>query len=124
MVVDPWLKPLKLFVVVAGVLILLGSGTLAWLLATGAARGRAVVETTAATSPASAPPALPPPSAPAEPIQADLPLPAGAAIVDLVAEGDRILLLLRTATGEDYLAVVDAATGSRRALLRIVPERR
>lgn len=125
MVVDPWLKPLKLFVVVAGVLILLGSGTLAWLLASGAARGRAVVEPTAATSPAaSALPAPPQPSAPAEPILADLPLPAGAAIVDLVSDGDRIVLLLRTATGEDYLAVVDAATGTRRALLRIVPERR
>ncbi|MCS6780914.1 MAG: hypothetical protein NZ555_14580 [Geminicoccaceae bacterium] len=120
MVVDPWLKPLKLFVVVAGVLILLGSGTLAWLLASGAARGRTAAEPVSAG--ASAPIAAT--AAASEPILADLPLPAGAAIVDLVAEGDRILLLLRTATGEDYLAVVDAATGRRRALLRIVPERR
>lgn len=59
-----------------------------------------------------------------EAIVGELPLPAGAAIVDLATEGERILLLLRTPTGETYLAVVDAASGARRLLLRVVPERR
>lgn len=114
MVVDPWVRALKLFVVVAGVVILLGSGALLWLLATGA--GRDAPATTAAPAPAAAPPAVPP-------VMADLALPQGAAIVDLVSDQDKIVLLLRTPGAQDYLAVVDAATGTRRALLRIVPER-
>lgn len=100
--------------VVAGILILLGSGGLLWLLASGAARE--------ASGPAPAGPA--PPSAPPTPVVGDLALPAGAAIVDLVSDQDRIVLLLRTPGAQDYLAVVDAATGTRRALLRIVPEPR
>lgn len=110
MLVDPWVRALKLFVVVAGIVILLGSGALLWLLASGAARE----VPTAPTPPA--------PVAPPAPVVGDLPLPADAAIVDLVSDQDRIVLLLRTPAGQDYLAVVDAATGTRRALLRIVQE--
>jgi|GEM_PF-6542146 len=109
MVADPWIRALKLFVVLAGIVILVGSAVLVWLLATGIPR-----DASTAAPPASAPPA---------PVIADLPLPAGAAILDLVGDRDRIVLLLRTPAGQDYLAVVDAATGTRRALLRIVPER-
>jgi hypothetical protein len=113
--VDPWVRALKLFVVVAGVVILLGSGALLWLLASRTGRD-------AAAAPPSPPPKAAPPSA-APPVVADLALPQGAAIVDLTTDQDRIVLLLRTPGAQDYLAVVDAATGTRRALLRIVPER-
>jgi len=109
MLADPWVRALKLFVVLAGIAILAGSAVLFWLLATGVARDAST--------------AAPPPSAPPAPVVADLPLPAGGAILDLVSDHDRIVLLLRTPAGQDYLAVVDAATGTRRALLRIVPER-
>lgn len=114
MPVDPWVRALKLFVVVAGLVILLGSGALLWLLASGAAREAPAAATSPAPTPA-------PPAAP--PVVADLALPRGAAIVDLVSDQDKIVLLLRTPEAQDYLAVVDAATGTRRALLRIVPER-
>lgn len=109
MLVDPWVRALKLFVVLAGAVILLGSGALLWLLATGAGRD--------------APAAAAPAPVVAPPVVADLALPQGAAIVDLVSDQDKIVLLLRTPGAQDYLAVVDAATGARRALLRIVPER-
>lgn len=112
MPVDPWVRALKLFVVVAGVVILLGSGALLWLLASRTGRDAA-----APPSPKAAPPSAAPP------VVADLALPQGAAIVDLTTDQDRIVLLLRTPGAQDYLAVVDAATGTRRALLRIVPER-
>jgi|DewCreStandDraft_4_1066084.scaffolds.fasta_scaffold00035_225 hypothetical protein len=121
MVADPWVRALKVFVIVAAVVILAGSGTLLWLLATGVGR-----DAPASAAPAAAPtPASPAPATatPPPPVLADLPLPAGAAILDLVSEQDRIVLLLRTPGGQDYLAVIDAATGTRRALLRIVPEK-
>ena len=114
MVADPWIRALKLFVVLAGIVILVGSGVLVWLLARGAPREVAKV----VDPPAGAPTAATPPA----PIVADLALPAGAAILDMTSEPDRIVLLLRTPAGQDYLAVIDAATGTRRALLRIVPE--
>jgi hypothetical protein len=118
MVADPWIRALKLFVVLAGIVILVGSGVLVWLLARGATREVAVAKV--ADPPAGAPTAATPPA----PIVADLALPAGAAILDMTSEQDRIVLLLRTPAGQDYLAVIDAATGTRRALLRIVPEGR
>ena len=114
MIADPWIRALKIFVLVAGILVLLGTGTLAWLLVTGAVREPA-------SRPAAAPPQPTGPGASA-PIVADLPLPAGAAILDLVSDPERIVLLLRTPGGQDYLAWIDPATGARRALLRIVPE--
>ncbi len=116
MVADPWIRALKLFVVLAGIVILVGSGVLVWLLARGAPREVAKV----VDPPVGAPTAATPPA----PIVADLALPAGAAILDMTSEQDRIVLLLRTPAGQDYLAVIDAATGTRRALLRIVPEER
>lgn len=120
MVADPWVRALKIFVVLAGIVILVGSATLLWLLATGLGREAPA----SAAPPVAAPPvAAPPVAAPVEPVVAELPLPQGAAILDMVSEQDRIVLLLRTPGGQDYLAVVDAATGRRRALLRIVPER-
>lgn len=112
MVADPWVRALKLFVVLAGLVILVGSAALLWLLATGVGGDAPAV-------------AAPPPAAPVpEPVVADLALPAGAAIVDLVSDRDRIVLLLRSPGAQDYIAVIDAATGTRRALLRIVAEPR
>ncbi len=119
MVADPWIRALKIFVVLAGVVILAGSGALVWLLATGV--GRDAPTSAAARLAPAAEPAVPAATPP--PVVADLPLPAGAAILDLASEQDRIVLLLRTPGGQDYLAVIDAATGTRRALLRIVPEK-
>lgn len=121
MVADPWVRALKIFVVLAGVVILAGSGALLWLLATGVGRDAPASAAAPAATPA-AEPAVPT-ATPPPPVVADLALPAGAAILDLVSEQDRIVLLLRTPGGQDYLAVIDAATGTRRALLRIVPEK-
>lgn len=122
MVADPWVRALKLFVVVAGLVILAGSAALFWLLATGAGRERPAAGPPSGASPAAGPTAAMARSEPPAPVVADLPLPAGAAILDLVSDQDRIVLLLRTPGAQDYLAVIDAATGTRRALLRIVPE--
>ncbi|MDW8341782.1 MAG: hypothetical protein RMK73_09905 [Geminicoccaceae bacterium] len=116
MVVDSWLRSLKIFVVSAGVVLVLGTAALVFLLVQRGAPSRDAPSTAPGAPPASAPRALS--------VSGELPLPAGAAIVDLATEGGEIVLLLRTPAGEDYLAVVDAATGVRRLLLRIVPERR
>jgi len=61
------------------------------------------------------------PTAPVE-IRAQLALPRGAAVIDMRLDGDGALLLLRTVEGEEYLALIDPATGRRRSLIRIVPE--
>jgi hypothetical protein len=52
----------------------------------------------------------------------ELPLPAHARIVDMRLDGRAALLLLRTDDRQEYLALVDAATGERRSLLRITPD--
>lgn len=117
---DPWLRALRAFVIIAGIAIVAGVGIVIWAVATRS--GTATPPAPAVQVPTAALPAVPPP--PAAPVIADLHLPHGAAIIDLRAQGDRIILLLRGVDDQDYLAVVDAATGERRMLLRVVPDAR
>lgn len=124
--VDPWLRGLRIFVFWAAIAIVAGTAALVWLLFTRSpdppaaeARRPEVMPPTAAEAP---PPAPPPAQLPPEPILADLALPRGASIIDVRLDGDRIVLLLRGNDDKDYLAIVDATTGTRRALLRITAE--
>lgn len=59
---------------------------------------------------------------PAAAVVADLPLPAGSRIEQVALDGSRLLLLVRGPQQQEYLAVVNATTGQRQALLRVVPE--
>ena len=49
-------------------------------------------------------------------------LPAGARIEQVVVDGRRLVLLGTDEAGEQFLAVVDPATGERLSLLRVRPE--
>jgi hypothetical protein len=49
-------------------------------------------------------------------------LPAGARIEQVVIDGRRLVLLGVDATGTQFVAVVDPATGERLSLLRVQPE--
>lgn len=98
------MRVLKLFVVLGGVALVVGTVALGWLLVQ-----RAV----------SRPDRVP---APAAQLAADLPLPVGSRIEQVVLDGPRLLLLLRGPEQQQYLALVNAATGERQALLRVVPE--
>jgi hypothetical protein len=117
--VDPWLRALRAFVIIAGIAIVVGVGIVIWAVTQrskpGAPAPTAIVQVPTAAAPAAAP-------QPAAPVIADLHLPHGAAIIDMRLQNDRIVLLLRGADDQDYLAVVDAATGERRMLLRAVPD--
>lgn len=121
---DPWLRALRAFVIVAGIAILAGVGILVWLLFQ-RSQDRAVTDPAAVSTPIAGSPAQPvTPAAPLAPVLADLHLPAGSAIIDIRVTPERIVLLIRTADEQDYLAVVDAATGERRMLLRVVTDQR
>jgi hypothetical protein len=52
----------------------------------------------------------------------DLALPAGARIVQMSTDGDRLLLLAEDEAGRQFLAVVDALTGERLSLIRVRAE--
>ncbi|MDX6751059.1 hypothetical protein SH611_14665 [Geminicoccaceae bacterium 1502E] len=105
---------------------LVGTGALVWLVVTredkpvGDAATASLEQTVGSSDAAPARLAGLPPQG--EPVTADLPLPEGAMVVDMRSEGGRVVLLLRAAAGEEYIAVVDAATGERRLLLRLVAE--
>lgn len=94
---------LKAFVVGSGVLVLGGTVLLVVLLISRAAdRGEDAA----------------PPGRPAE-----LVLPPGSTIEQLVPDGrDRVLLLGTDAEGRQFIAVIDPATGERLSLVHIVPE--
>jgi Family of unknown function (DUF6476) len=49
-------------------------------------------------------------------------LPAGARIEQVVVDGRRLVLLGTDEAGEQFVAVVDPATGERLSLLRVRPE--
>ncbi len=86
---EDWLRWVKVFVVVAGVLIILGTGTLvALLVARGTGRPSIALDS-------------PQPVA----------LPAGLRLVAATPAGDRILLELRDQAGRPHLLLVDAASG-------------
>jgi hypothetical protein len=52
----------------------------------------------------------------------DLALPAGARVDQVVPDGERILLLGSDAKGDQFLAVIDTATGERLRLIRFRPD--
>lgn len=100
---DRLIRSLKVFVVAAGVVLVLGTGLLIWLLVQRGQGSRAGV---AATTPAAA----------------TLALPAESRISQVLTAGNQLVILGEVPDGGRFLAVVDLATGRRRHLLRIVPE--
>lgn len=52
----------------------------------------------------------------------DLALPAGVRVSQVVIEGKRLVLLGEGADGQQYVAVVDADSGERKTLIRVMPE--
>lgn len=90
--------------VAAGVVLVLGTGLLVWLLVQ---RGQGSREASTAA----------PPEAPGT-----LALPPEARIGQVLAAGNQLVILGEVPDGGRFLAVVDLATGRRRHLLRIVPE--
>lgn len=97
------LKAVKLFVVVAGLLIVGGTATLIWQLVKRggeAARARPAVATTEPRS---------------------VVLPAGGEITQVAAQGSQLLLLGRSPADGQFLLVIDLASGERRQLLRLLP---
>lgn len=93
---------LKAFVVTSGVILIIGVILLAVLIALRAG------------SDAGGETALP--SAPV-----DLALPKDARIIQVMPEGKRLVLLAEDRDGQQYLAVVDSASGERLSLIRVVP---
>ena len=91
---------LKAFVIAGGVVLVAGTILLVVLIALRAGEGGPVVQ--------QAPQALL--------------LPAGARIDQVVVDGRRLILLGTDEAGEQFLAVVDPATGERLSLLRVRPE--
>jgi len=51
----------------------------------------------------------------------DLGLPAGVRVGQVVADGKRLVLLGEDGEGQQYIAVVDALSGARQSLIRLVP---
>lgn len=97
---------LKVFVVVGGVLLVGGTATLIWLLVQrSTSRGEAPVATA---------PALP----------GTVEVPVGARIEAANLVGRQLVLLGEVAGQGQFVLVVDAASGARRHLLRLVPEPR
>jgi hypothetical protein len=97
---------LKAFVIGGGILLVAGTILLVVLIALGVGQD--------------------PRPAPAAPVAAtgpvDLALPAGARIVQMSSDGDRLLLLAEDEAGLQFLAVVDALTGERLSLIRVRAE--
>ncbi|MGI9485560.1 MAG: hypothetical protein ACR2RF_06710 [Geminicoccaceae bacterium] len=56
---------------------------------------------------------------PAEPV--DLALPAGVRVSEVVVDGKRMVLLGEDEGGQQFIAVVDAESGARRNLIRLIP---
>jgi hypothetical protein len=92
---------LKAFVIVGGVVLLLGSALLVALLIL---RGNQERERRAV-----APAAL------------DVALPAGSRIEQVSMDGERLVLLAVDGAGRQFVAVVDPRTGERLSLIRIQP---
>ncbi len=93
---------LKAFVILGGVMLLIGMILLAIMIVirAGAAPERELVS-----------------SGPV-----DLALPAGVRISQVVADGKRLVLMGEGTDGQQYIAVVDADSGERKTLIRVTPE--
>jgi hypothetical protein len=99
---SPFFKLLKVFVVVSGVAIILGTVTLIWLLAT---RGESE----------------PDPGTAAQRVVAaeGIPLPPGAEVSQATLSGSRLVLLGRIPGEGQFVAVVDVGRGELVRLLRL-----
>ena len=104
---DSWIRALKIFCIVGGVALVLGTATLIWLL-----MQRHQARQTAAVQP------------PAVAAMLDLALPEGLRIEQASFDGRHALLLLQGPDQQQYLALVNPATGERLSLLRVVAELR
>ena len=93
---------LKAFVILGGVILVIGAILLAVLLALRAAGG-------------------PPEGRPVSTGPVDLALPSGVRIAQVVADGKRLVLLGEDREGIQYIAVVDALSGARKSLIRLMP---
>lgn len=98
---------LKAFVVGSGVLLIVGTIALAVMIVLRMGGG---VEDAGDTQAPTTAPAI-----------AEITLPPGARVDQLVPDGDRLLLLGRGADGRQFVAVVDPGTGTLRQLLHLVP---
>ena len=91
---------LKAFVIISGIMLLIGAIVLAVLIMVKAADDGHGTE-------AGAP--------------VDLELPTGAKIKQMEIDGKRLVLLVEDAAGQQYMAVVDALSGERLSLIRVTP---
>ena len=101
---EPWLKVLKVFVVVAGLVLLVGTTAFVYLVLDKRTADRA-----GAAARQSGPP---------EPII----IPPDSQVVDLRLEQGRALVMLRDAAGRNYLLLVDVAAGRRLGLVVLRPD--
>jgi hypothetical protein len=99
---DSLLRAVKLFVIVGGVLIIAGTATLITMLVK---RGTRAADT-------------PPPAAAA----GDATIPAGGEVTSASMAGRDLVLLGRAPAGQ-FVLVVDPASGARRRLLWLAPEK-
>ncbi len=99
---------LKAFVIIAGILIVLGTGTLIWVIVQRAAR--------------TAPPAQPTVEIRPTFSATELQVPAGSRVIDMRLSDTRLVLHLATPDEQEYIAIVDLATGRRLGLMRVVPQ--
>lgn len=118
---DRFLGLIKVFIVVAGLCLVLGTGALVWMLFNrGGDPTVATTTTPVETTPPVAGTAAPGAIAAAETeVHASMPVPKGAVVIDMRMQGNRALLLLRTPDGDDYLSLIDPATGRRYSLIRM-----
>jgi hypothetical protein len=106
--VDALRGALKAFVIIAGVAIVVGTGTLIWVIVHRA--------TSAPEEPQAAVEIRPTFSA------TELQVPAGARIIDMRLNESRLVVHLTTPDEQEYIAVVDLATGRRLGLMRLVQQ--
>jgi hypothetical protein len=100
---DSWIRALKIFCIVGGVVLVLGTATLIWLLMQRQETREAALRPAAAA-------------------MLELPLPEGLRIAQTSFDGRHALLLLHGPDQQQYLALVNPATGQRLSLLRVVAE--
>jgi acyl-CoA-binding protein len=94
---------LKAFVIVSGIMLLIGAILLALLIMFKAADDGNGTESLAPKVPV------------------DLALPTGAKIKQMEIDGKRLVLLAQDDAGQQYVAVVDALSGERLSLIRVTP---
>jgi hypothetical protein len=97
---DSLVKALKIFVVVAGLLIVVGTTALVWVIVQGGRNVASLPSRTATT----------------------LALPDAARIEQSLAAGNQLVLLGTVPDNRRFLVIIDLTSGRRRHLLWLVPE--